>query len=107
MGISTSQIIIWLVFGLRAVTFAGAILKGSWERFRRFTNRGVGLVDAPIDGVPFAVLPYVLRLGGITVSLGVLVATVKGAFTLLFGLRLLRTLRGHSKNDIKLPNITT
>ena len=84
------KIIVWLVVGALAGTWAGMLVKGTKIGFGRWTNLGVGLVGALIGGALFSILPFDFGLGQIKISLADLIAAFVGSLIFIFVMWILR-----------------
>jgi uncharacterized membrane protein YeaQ/YmgE (transglycosylase-associated protein family) len=83
MNISLGQIIIWLIVGALAGSFAGMIVKRQKTGFGRLGNLGVGLVGALIGGLLFNLLNIDLGLGNISISFEDLLSAFVGSLIFL------------------------
>jgi uncharacterized membrane protein YeaQ/YmgE (transglycosylase-associated protein family) len=83
MSISLGQIIIWLIVGALAGSFAGMIVKRQKTGFGRLGNLVVGLVGALIGGLLFNLLNIDLGLGNISISFEDLLSAFVGSLIFL------------------------
>ncbi len=94
MEVTLGELVVWLIVGLLAGSFAGLVVKRRKEGFGRYANLGIGLAGALIGGFLFDVLRIDLGLANISISLQDVVASFVGSLlflaALLYGLRLYR-----------------
>ena len=83
MNITLGQIIIWLIVGALAGSFAGMIVKRQKTGFGRFGNLGVGLVGAFIGGFLFSLFSIDLGLGQLSISFEDLLSAFVGSLLFL------------------------
>jgi uncharacterized membrane protein YeaQ/YmgE (transglycosylase-associated protein family) len=83
MNITLAKVIVWLIVGGLAGSFAGMLVKRTKEGFGRWTNFGIGLVGAIIGGALFNLLKINLGLlGELRISFEELLAALVGSLIL-------------------------
>lgn len=90
MGITLSQVIVWLIIGAIAGSLTGLMVRRTRQGFGRFTNLALGLVGAIIGGALFRLFGINLGLGAVSVSLEDIVAAFLGSVVFLLILRWVR-----------------
>lgn len=94
MEVTLGELVVWLIVGLLAGSFAGLVVKRSKEGFGRYANLGIGLAGALIGGFLFDVLRIDLGLANISISMQDVVAAFVGSLlflaALFYGLGLYR-----------------
>jgi uncharacterized membrane protein YeaQ/YmgE (transglycosylase-associated protein family) len=90
MNLTLGQLIVWLVVGSLAGTYAGRLVTLKKEGLGRWTNLGVGMVGALIGGVFFSVFHIQLGLSEIKFSLVDLIAAFLGSLVFMVALWLYR-----------------
>lgn len=84
MNITLAKVIVWLIVGGLAGSFAGMLVKRTKEGFGRWTNFGIGLVGAIVGGALFNLLKIDLGLlGELTISFDELIAAFVGSLIFL------------------------
>ena len=83
MTISLGQIIVWLIIGALAGSWAGMVFRRNRKGFGRFGNLILGLIGAIIGGYLFDFLNIDLGLGAIAITFEDLIAAFAGALILL------------------------
>ena len=94
MVVTIDELVVWLIVGVLAGSFAGLVVTKRKEGFGREANLGIGLAGALIGGFLFDVLRLDLGLANISVSLQDVVAAFVGSLlflaALFYGRRLYR-----------------
>lgn len=98
MGITVGELLVWLVVGLLAGSFAGMAVKRKREGFGRYTNLAIGLAGALIGGFLFDLLRIDLGLAQISVSLQDVLAAFVGSLLFLAALASVRRWVGRRKS---------
>ena len=98
MGITVGELVVWLVVGLLAGSFAGLVVKRKREGFGRYTNLGIGLAGALIGGFLFDLLRIDFGLADISVSLQDILAAFVGSLLFLAALVYVRRWYGKRRN---------
>ena len=83
MNISLDEIVVWLIVGALAGSFAGMVVKRQKTGFGRFGNLGVGLVGALIGGALVKLFSIDLGLGNLSISFEQLLAAFVGSLIFL------------------------
>jgi uncharacterized membrane protein YeaQ/YmgE (transglycosylase-associated protein family) len=83
MDVTPSEIIVWLIVGGLAGSFAGLVVTRKKEGFGRYTNLGIGLVGALIGGFLFDILDLGHGLGDFSISLKDLLSAFVGSLLFL------------------------
>ncbi len=101
MEVRLDELLVWLIVGLLAGSFAGFVVTKKKEGFGRGANLGIGLAGALIGGFLFDLLGLDLGLSNISVSLRDVVAAFVGS--LLFLAAVFYGRRWYSKTIDKTP----
>lgn len=83
MGVTLDELVVWLIVGLLAGSFAGLVVMRRKEGFGRYANLGIGLAGALIGGSLFDLLRIDLGLANISVSVQDIVAAFVGSLLFL------------------------
>jgi len=83
MNVTVDKIIVWLIVGALAGSFAGMVVKRQKAGFGGLGNLGVGLVGALIGGLLFNLFNIDLGLGGIAITFEDLLSAFVGSLILL------------------------
>lgn len=84
-----NEVLVWLIIGGLAGSFAGAIMTRSKDGYGPLSNIVLGLIGAVIGGFVFDALKVDLGLGDITISYDQIAAAFVGALILLFAMRII------------------
>ena len=86
MGITVSQIIVWIIIGAAGGTLAGALVR--WQRagFGWWTNLGIGLVGALVGGLLFHLFNILPDLANVAISLRDVLSAFLGSLLFLLAL---------------------
>jgi uncharacterized membrane protein YeaQ/YmgE (transglycosylase-associated protein family) len=81
--IELQELVVWLIVGAVAGTFAAGIVTCRRDGFGGFTNLAIGLVGALLGGLVFQLLRWNVALGAITIHYDDLAAALFGSMLLL------------------------
>lgn len=85
------KVIVWLIIGALAGTWAGRLATFSKEGLGRWTNLGLGMVGAVVGGFLFGLFGIDLGLGELKISFEDLIAAFAGSLLCLVAWWLIRT----------------
>jgi uncharacterized membrane protein YeaQ/YmgE (transglycosylase-associated protein family) len=91
MNITLTDLLVWVVVGMIAGSFAGVVVKRKKGGFGRYGNLGIGLVGALIGGFLFDLLRIDLGLQNVTISLQDIVSAFVGSLLFLVALFYMRS----------------
>lgn len=84
MDVTLSEVIVWLIVGGLAGSWAGKIVTFKKEGLGRWTNLGVGLIGAMLGGLVFNLFNIDLGLGNVTISFEDLFSALIGSLVVIF-----------------------
>jgi len=96
IDIEMGELVVWLVLGVLAGSFAGALVTRKGAGFGLVTNLLFGLAGALVGGVLFDALDVELDLGSVTLQYDRLVAAFVGALIVIVVARFLESRRQKS-----------
>jgi uncharacterized membrane protein YeaQ/YmgE (transglycosylase-associated protein family) len=87
---AVGKIIVWLIIGALAGTFAGRLVTFSKEGFGRWTNIGIGMLGAVLGGFLFGLLGIDFGLGELKVTFEDLISAFVGSLLCIIAWWLIR-----------------